>query len=277
MKDNLLETKKKKQDSEKTINYYDNIKYHERARDFALRLKSRRFPKIRETISHEGGVLEVGCSTSVYSNDFDDWVGLDISKAALALNKGKNVVQASALRFPFKENCFSLVLMFNLLEHLPNPELALLETVTVLRPGGFVAIGGPPLIWELLVSGESSNYARKKRGVGQVFAGGALSAALLAAVLRRTVPILKEFSRRLEDEILIAIGRKMLPLRPFFLKPDFNNLGEDYDAVYAYNPNAVVNFLRSRGFKIVDLRPIPIRIIHHPTPDVEIILARKFR
>ncbi|MGD0070194.1 MAG: hypothetical protein ABSB71_01370 [Candidatus Bathyarchaeia archaeon] len=67
----------------------------------------------------------------------------------------------------------------------------------------------------------------------------------------------------------------MLPLRPLFLEPTYSKVGEDYDAIYAYNPNAVVNFLRYRGFAILDLRPITMRIFRLPTSDVEIVLALK--
>jgi hypothetical protein len=55
----------------------------------------------------------------------------------------------------------------------------------------------------------------------------------------------------------------------------YSKVGEDYDALYAYNPDAVVNFLRSRGFAILDLRLIPTRILRLPTSDVEIFLALK--
>lgn len=55
----------------------------------------------------------------------------------------------------------------------------------------------------------------------------------------------------------------------------YSKVGEDYDALYAYNPEAVVNFLWSRGFAILDLRSIPTRIFRLPTSVVEIVLALK--
>lgn len=268
------QTKMNRQDTKKIAEYYDSIEYHEKARDFASKMKFRRLLKIREMPSHEGGVLELGCSSSVYSNDFDNWVGLDISKAVLTLNKNKSAVQASALKLPFRETCFSLVMMFNLIEHLHDPEAALLEAIRVLKHGGLLAIGSPPLIWELFLSGDPSNYKRKKR-IEQVFAEGLLSVTFVAAMLKHVIPILKEFYHRMKDETLITIGRTMLPLRPIFLEPDYNLVGEDFDAIYAYNPNALVNFLRSRDFEIIDLRPLPARVFRLPTSDVEAIIARK--
>jgi len=141
-----------RQDTKQVDKYYDNIEYHVKARDFASKMKFRRLSKIREVINHGDSALEIGCSSSIYSNDFD-WVGLDISKVVLAMNKSKNAVQASALKLPFKEKYFSLVMMFNVIEHLHDPEVALLESIRVLKPGGFLAIGSPPLIWDLLLTG----------------------------------------------------------------------------------------------------------------------------
>lgn len=252
----------------KDCKYYDNIEYHVKARDFASKMKFRRLSKIREVISRTDCVLELGCSSSVWSDDFKNWVGLDISKTALAVNKGKNVVQASALKLPFKETCFSLVTMFNLIEHLSSPEDALLEALRVMKPAGFLALGRPPLIWELLLFGETSNYRRKRLQL-------AYSKKLFVVqFIKRLIPWFKEFYNRFRDEIYLAFG-KILSLNPVFLDPDLSKVGGDYDAIYAYDPNEVINFLRSRGLKVLDLKPFPIRIFRLPTSDVEIILIRK--
>lgn len=48
-----------------------------------------------------------------------------------------------ALRLPFGENCFDAVLLLDVLEHLPDAELALSEAVRVTRPGGSVIIQIP--------------------------------------------------------------------------------------------------------------------------------------
>ncbi|MGD0070193.1 MAG: class I SAM-dependent methyltransferase [Candidatus Bathyarchaeia archaeon] len=195
-----------RQDTKQVDKHYDNIEYHVKARFFASKMKSRRLSKIREVINHGDSALEIGCSSSIYSNDFD-WVGLDISKAVLAMNKSKNAVQASALKLPFKEKYFSLVMMFNVREHLHDPEVALLEAIRVLKPGGFLAIGSPPLIWELLLAGEPSNYKRK-RSLGEVFAKGLLSVTFVTAMLKHMKPILKEFYNGVKDEVLISRGQK---------------------------------------------------------------------
>ena len=56
-----------------------------------------------------------------------------------------NVV-GTALRLPFLDGVFACVLSINVLEHLPDPDLALREAVRVLRPGGLVYLQAPFII-----------------------------------------------------------------------------------------------------------------------------------
>jgi SAM-dependent methyltransferase len=264
--------------AKKIIDYYDSLEYHVQARNRALKVGTRRLNKIQRVLDGScDAILEVGCGVGVYSDNLNNWVGLDISKIALNANKAKGVVQASALNLPFKNDCFSLVMMFEAIEHLPNPEQSLIEIIRVLKPGGLLAIGSPPLVWEVLLTGELSNTKRKRipeldRIVNVTMAGW--SKPFIMAFVRHLGLILTELIFRLRDETIIALGSR-LRLRSIYLEPDYTQIGEDYDATYAYNPNAVVNFLRSRFFKIVDLRSFPSRIYRLPTIDVEIIIARK--
>lgn len=259
------------------MHYYDNPYYHIQARNRALQMKSKRLRKIRELMGYNYGiVLELGCGFGIYSNDFD-WIGIDISRTVLAINRNRNVIQASALKLPFRKEVFSLVTMFDLIEHLNDQEVALLEVIRVLKYDGFLAIGSPPLVWEILLSSEYSNYKRKINKINHIFIDGLITKKLLLTLSKHIIPIIKEFTQRIRDEFLIIVAKKKVTLRPILIIPDYSKVGEDYDAIYAYNPNAVVNFLRSRNFRIVDLRPMPIRIFRLPTPDVGIILARKQR
>jgi len=88
------------------MDYYNSLDYHKQARDRALKVKSRRLGRVQDVMGcNAGAVLEVGCGVGVYS-EFGDWVGIDISRTALAQIKDKNAVQASALKLPFREHVF---------------------------------------------------------------------------------------------------------------------------------------------------------------------------
>jgi hypothetical protein len=145
-----------------------------------------------------------------------------------------------------------------------------------LEAGGFIAIGSPSLIWNLLLSGESSSTKIKGSKIEQTLANGLLSVPVIKAILKHMLPFCKELYYRLKDEVLIAMRRE-IPLRSYSIEPDYDFKGQDYDATYAYDPIAVVNFLRSHDFKIVDLKPMPMRILRLPTSSFEIILACKVR
>lgn len=82
-------------------------------------------------------------------------VGVDYSKSALALAQktlasGKvPLLCAKAQELPFIENSFDLILAFDIVEHLHQPELEkmLAETYRVLVPGGRLLVHTMPNLW----------------------------------------------------------------------------------------------------------------------------------
>lgn len=88
--------------------------------------------------------LEAGCKSVI---------GLEPKKEDFYLAK-KEVPEAvfkegTALRIPFQENSFDLVVMFDVIEHIPrNSEIkAMREIKRVLRPGGRLVISTPFSCW----------------------------------------------------------------------------------------------------------------------------------
>src|SRR5262249_7941665 len=97
--------------------------------------------------------LDLGCAygylvTEAAAGGFRP-VGLDVS--AYALTRAAREVSAARGRvarglveaLPFPDASFDVVSAFDVLQHLPAPELALGEAQRVLRPGG-VLVGAPP-------------------------------------------------------------------------------------------------------------------------------------
>lgn len=69
--------------------------------------------------------------------------GVEISRAAAAQAAGPlgaRVAVADALRLPFAAQCFAVVTLWDVLEHLDDPHRALAELRRVLRPGGRLAL-----------------------------------------------------------------------------------------------------------------------------------------
>lgn len=103
-----------------------------------------------------GPCLDVGTGTGLLLRHLPPAsVGLDINPRnmdkARRYAPQAQVMQADAEALPLQSNSFSTVLCTEVLEHLPNPELAVAEIERVLVPGG-VLIGSVPArspIWKL--------------------------------------------------------------------------------------------------------------------------------
>jgi ubiquinone/menaquinone biosynthesis C-methylase UbiE len=95
-----------------------------------------------------GRVLDIGCgggnmakAMKHYRPDLEVW-GTDVSTYAVHVARldpeGVHFVAADGEHLPFKDGFFDAVTMFDILEHFPHPDQALLETRRLLRPGGLL-------------------------------------------------------------------------------------------------------------------------------------------
>lgn len=94
-----------------------------------------------------GPVLDLGCGAGQFASlalDGRIEVGVDVDARALdqaaRTDRYGELRCADAVRLPFADAQFQTVLAVSVLEHLPQPALALAEALRVLRPGGrFIA------------------------------------------------------------------------------------------------------------------------------------------
>jgi Methylase involved in ubiquinone/menaquinone biosynthesis len=84
-------------------------------------------------------VLEVGAGSGLLQDAVDDYTGLDIAGSARRFFH-KSFVEASATHMPFPDNSFDALWSFRVLEHIPNPERALLEMRRIVKPGGYILL-----------------------------------------------------------------------------------------------------------------------------------------
>jgi SAM-dependent methyltransferase len=84
-------------------------------------------------------VLEVGAGSGLLQDAVADYTGLDISPTARRFFH-KPFIEASATAMPFPDNTFDGIWSIWVLEHIPNPEKALLEIRRVLKPGGYLLL-----------------------------------------------------------------------------------------------------------------------------------------
>jgi SAM-dependent methyltransferase len=117
--------------------------HHEarRPKDFVF-CGPERLVVFHEWVGTGGRVLDVGCRFGALTRaylDGNEVVGVDIDRRALdeAASLGIEPVWADAAEpLPLEEASFDVVVVGELLEHLPFPELTVAEALRVLRPGG---------------------------------------------------------------------------------------------------------------------------------------------
>jgi len=96
-----------------------------------------------------GRVLDLGCGTGTLFEFLEGWgqvTGLELSRDALILARSQSdvpVVRATTDAIPFRENSFSLIAVFDCLEHLREDQNALLQVRKLLRPDGVLIISVP--------------------------------------------------------------------------------------------------------------------------------------
>jgi SAM-dependent methyltransferase len=82
-------------------------------------------------------VLDVGSGTGYLQDVVQDYVGLDISPEAARFYH-KPFIQASATEMPVPDNSFDAIWSIFVLEHVPNPEQALVEMRRTVKNGGLL-------------------------------------------------------------------------------------------------------------------------------------------
>jgi len=91
--------------------------------------------------------------------------GLDINSSHGPSTGDILFVTGSAERPPFPDCSFDVVLALDILEHLPNDELAVCNALRVLKPGGLLVISVPafPLLWgrQDIVSEHCRRYVKR--------------------------------------------------------------------------------------------------------------------
>jgi SAM-dependent methyltransferase len=103
----------------------------------------------RNAIHCHGDLLDVGCGEKPYEAIIRRYVrsytGLDHLDT---LHSHRADVWGDAMALPFDDLSFDTVVMFQVLEHLPEPATALLEAHRVLRSGGLILVT-TPFMWGL--------------------------------------------------------------------------------------------------------------------------------
>jgi ubiquinone/menaquinone biosynthesis C-methylase UbiE len=136
--------------------------------DMTARLYDMRYAEEQETkykaalrnLSVAGTVLDVGCGTGLFFShiaaEAERVVGIDVSRKLLSegrkrAKKSREVylVQADADHLPFKNDCFSAIFAFTLLQNMPKPMETLAEIRRTANSDAFIVVTGLKKIFSL--------------------------------------------------------------------------------------------------------------------------------
>ncbi|ROZ88637.1 class I SAM-dependent methyltransferase [Gordonia sp. OPL2] len=91
-----------------------------------------------------------------------------------------------ALRLPYADNSFDVVLMSEILEHIPSDEAAIAEMVRILKPGGVAAVTVPRYWPEKVCWALSDEYHEVEGGHVRIYKASELAGKLTTAGLEVT-------------------------------------------------------------------------------------------
>ena len=101
------------------------------------------YPKLIKYL--DGRVLDIGCGLGDFLEFRPQTVGIDINPLLIEYCKKKNldVYQMEYDKIPFEDNTFDSILLDNVLEHINNPKMLLIEIYRSLMSKGKLLIGVP--------------------------------------------------------------------------------------------------------------------------------------
>jgi SAM-dependent methyltransferase len=196
-------------------------------------------------------ILDVGCgmgwSTLLLHELGHDAQGTDLHGdplEACAVEPGLRYTRGDVQSLPFEDGSFDLVGMYQTLEHVPDPNRALEESMRVLRPGGRLVVVGPNLIgaavnlyWALRTTASCISQGRvwERRTPGLAHhPGGNTMPERWAATARHFAWTIEKLTTRTPRFLM----------REPDTQPPFH---ADNDACYFCNPMDLVNWARQSG------------------------------
>jgi SAM-dependent methyltransferase len=89
--------------------------------------------------------LDLGCGTRPYEQLFPEgvYIGVDVEESGRGINLKSPDHFYDGKTLPFPDNSFDGILSTQVLEHVPEPQLYLLEAARVLKPGGKLILSAP--------------------------------------------------------------------------------------------------------------------------------------
>jgi SAM-dependent methyltransferase len=216
-----------------------------------------------------GRVLDVGAGSGLLQDVVADYTGLDVSPTAKRYFH-KPFIEASATEMPFPPDAFDAAWSIWVLEHIPNPEKALMEMRRVVRAGGYI------FLWPAY---EVDRYAAQGYRVRS-----ASAFTWRGRLFRETIPLADSrilrylYAPQIRALRLMAAGLGRVPSRFRFIR-----LTPNYDEYWVPDSDATTSFTRfelhlwfaSRGDLVLECPPLTQTVFREYRTEPLIVQVRK--
>jgi len=188
-----------------------------------IRSTFKRRLRVIDHLSKKGKLLDIGCAYGFFlelaKEDGWDANGLEISKHAYSYARNKLKLRVKNMPLEnakIKSNSFDVVTLFDVIEHVPDPQSMIKEIKRIVRPNGLVVITTPNIgTFAAKVLGDKWEEVRRVREHIYFFSGKTLKSMLE----RNGFQILRTESAGRYFHVKSAIERGK-----FYSKPIFNIL-----------------------------------------------------
>jgi len=228
------------------------------------------FQRLGFDVNTSALVLELGCGTGYLKDLHPGWIGLEFSLSALrrmfpqAATQTNRLVNADMQMLPFKSGSVDLLFSWAAIEHVPKPELVMVEVERVLKPGG-IAILAPS--WNCRSWTVKRLKFRSYRELGWI-----------EGVDKVTIPIRNNLIYRGLMALPFRIKREISAIFLGALEFDYRRLSPDFstgtphisddDAYASMDPHAAIIYFKSRHWEILSHPTFTRRLLSRHEPVV---------
>jgi len=187
--------------------------------------------------------LEVGCGRGIFQDMVRDYTGVDLADSVGAYLH-KPFMQCDAANLPFSDNTFDALWSITVLEHVPEPEKALLEMCRVVKPEGLIFLAPA---WQCRTWARDGYPVRPYSDFN--LAGKVIKASIPIrnSIVYRSLYIMPV---RLIRLIAFFVKRRPVALHYRKLKPNYDEYWmSDSDACSSLDPFEVLLWFFSRGHR----------------------------
>lgn len=215
-------------------------------------------------------VLEVGASVGHASKHFSNYTGVEYSQKAVDIGKTiygnkLNLIQSDARDLPFNDYSKGFVFSINVLEHIPEPDLALDEIIRVSQPGGIVYLDPAYNCRKFTVK------KLEERKFSELGFFDKIEKLMIPVINNLFFRSISAIPTRIYLEVLLVISSNPINLIYKKMNPNFELIekyghASDDDAFSSFDKHSIIIYFLSRGFKVLGYETILKRIFCRTGP-----------